>query len=51
MLKACALITLFTYILCVTSGMILFDGLAMHLDVLLQKGIRCKHNIAIMKKV
>ena len=44
MLKVCALITLFTYIVCVTSGMVLFDGLTTHLDVLLQKGIRYKHH-------
>ena len=28
----------------VTSGMVLFDGLTTHLDVLLQKGIRYKHH-------
>ena len=44
MLKVCALITLFTYMVCVTSGMVLFDGLTTHLDVLLQIGIRYKHH-------
>ena len=44
MLKVCALITIFTYIICVTSKMVLFDGLTTHLDFLLQKGIRYKHH-------
>ena len=44
MLKVCALITVFTYIICVTSKMVLFDGLTTHLDFLLQKGIRYKHH-------
>ena len=42
MLKVCALVTLFTYIVCVTSGMVLFDGLTTDLDILLQKWIRHK---------
>ena len=37
MLKVWTLITLFTYIVCIISGMVLFDGLTTHLDILLQK--------------
>ena len=44
MLKVCALIPLFTYLVCVTWGMDLFDGLTTHFDILLQKGVRYKHD-------
>ena len=37
MLKVWTLITLFTYIVCIISGTVLFDGLTTHHDILLQK--------------
>ena len=43
MFKVCVLITLFTYIVCVTSE-ILFDTSITHLDILLQNFLRYKYH-------
>ena len=51
MLKVCPLITLFTYIVRVTLGMVLFDGLTTHLDIYCEKELYVNITIAIMEKL